>query len=271
MCALGGYATANVWGDIWETARRHGEVAHILLVPVVVAVLTWVRRERLRHCQPVATWVGPILVVGGWLGSLVGEPLEYKVLAHVGAVAILIGCVLSMTGVEVLRRFLPAFAAVLLLIPAPWVVHETLTAPFQAFVAELSLTAYGMVGIHAHLEGDRLVVGNMAVPLVAAAGAPGLKAIFLVAYGFSFAQPLRSWVRGLLLASTPVFAAVLQTLGTLLVVWFAQGREAIGVVALTTLAGLVLLPVALGLMVLLVRLLGWAAVPVRDYSLAEEG
>lgn len=270
MCALGAIATAGVWADIWKTAQRHGEVMHIALVPLVALWLVWVRRERLRQCEPVGTWMGPLLVLSGWIGSVIGDALSYEVFAHLGAVAILIGCILSVVGVNVVRRFLPAFVVLLLLIPAPWIVHEHLARPFLRIVGEVGLIAYEAFGVTARLRGEHLVLNGVSVPVVAACGAPGLKAIFLVAFAFAFAKPLRGWVRALVLLSTPVVAVVTQLLGTMLVVYLVP-RGPLGFEQLTALSGWLLLPVAFALLVGLIRLLDWAAVPVQDYSLAKEG
>src|SRR6185295_10905608 len=59
-------AARDAWADIIHIARRDEEQSHVFLVPVVVAWLLWVRRERLRSYEPSARWVGPALIAVGW-------------------------------------------------------------------------------------------------------------------------------------------------------------------------------------------------------------
>lgn len=269
MLVVGVLATRHVWVDIWATAVRHGEIGHFLLVPVVVAWLAWVRRERLRVTEPVGTWLGPVVVGVSWALASVGEALAVKVLTHVGAIGIMVGCLLAVVGWDVVRRFLPAFGALLLLIPAPWAVHAHLADPFTDFVAEFSLLVYGVLGIAADRQGDQMHVAGVTVPVLAACGAPGLKAIFLAAYGFAFAQPLKRWARGLILALTPVAAVLCQLFGPPIVAWLVT-MDQFNPEWLAAVAGWLLLPVVFALLYGLLRVLSWASVPVQQYTLATD-
>jgi hypothetical protein len=269
MFVVGVAATRDVWVDIWRTAMHHGEIGHLLLVPLVVFWLVWVRRERARLCEPVGTWIGPVIVGVSWCVAALGELMGYKVFTHAGAVGIMVGCLLSVLGWDVLRRFLPAFGALGLLIPAPWLVHERLADPFTDFVAEFSLLVYNVLGISAQMRGPVMIIEDTRIPVLAVTGAPGLKAIFLAAYGFAFAQPLRRWARGLVLASTPIAAVMCQILGAPLVAWLVTLDE-VNPEWLSAVAGWLLLPVVFGILFGLVRLLNWASVPIQQYTLAQE-
>jgi exosortase len=272
MCLIGAVATAGVWRDIWITAERHGETSHLILVPLVAGWLVWVRRERLRLCEPVGTWLGPMLVVVGWLAASLGDTMNYAVFSHAGAVTILIGCILSVVGVDVLRRFAPAFVALLFLIPAPWVVHQNVTEPFNLFVNQASVLVFQLLGVDAMAEERALLIDGVAVPVIAACGAPGFKGILLVAYGFAFAKPLRAWARVVVLLCTPLAAVVTQILGTTLLAGVLHYRDSESAVMWGAILGwLLLLPLVLICLVGVVRVLSWASAPVHEYRLAREG
>ena len=178
------------------------------------------------------------------------------------------GCLLSVLGLDVLRQFLPVFGALLLVVPVPWAVHEGVTVPLMVRVADLSLLLYEAVGVAAERQGGWLVVDGAAVPLVAACGAPGLKATFLIAFGLAFGQPLKTWVRVLILASTPLAAVLCQVAGTLLAVWMVA--MAVDGQSVDLLTGWIVLPVVFILLLGLVKLLDWASVPVQYYTLAQD-
>lgn len=269
MLTVGTVATRDVWADLWATARLHGEIGHLVLVPLVVFWLVWVRRERMRLCEPVGTWIGPLIVGVSWAMATLGDSFDVKVATHTGALGILVGCLLSVVGVDVFRRFLPAFGALLLIVPTPWAIHEHVTGPFTDFIAELGLFVYHVLGISAELRGRVMTIEGVHMPVLAACGAPGLKAILLAAYGFAFGQPLKWWARGIVLAATPAAAVACQVLGAPLVAWLITLDE-VDPEWLSAVAGWLLLPVVFALLFGLVRLLNWASVPVQQYTLAQE-
>lgn len=228
----------------------------------------WVRRERLRLCEPVGTWIGPVTVGVSWLTGLVGDQLGAQLFVHLSGLGIVVGCFLSVLGVDVLRQFLPVFAALLMVVPIPWGLHERVGFPLVIAVADLSLLLYEAFGIHAERNGPFMVIGDNTAPLVAACGVPGLKVTFLIAYGLAFGQPLKTWVRVLILAAGPVAAVLCQVFGTLLAMWLVtfalDGR------AIDFLTGWLVLPVVFVVLLGLVKLLGWASVPVQYYTLAQD-
>lgn len=73
MVGLGVAVCSDAWTDILRIARKDEEASHILLVPVVFAWLFWVRQRRLRHCQPGASLMGPVLVLIGWMLYSIGD------------------------------------------------------------------------------------------------------------------------------------------------------------------------------------------------------
>src|SRR5690606_29476563 len=103
--------------------------------------------------------------------------------------------------------------------PAPWMVHEHVTQPFNAFVTETSVLIYRLLGVEAISLGGSLMIEGVRVPVIEACSAPGFKAIVLVAYGFVFAKPLRPWARVVMLACTPVLAVLTQVVGVTGAAW----------------------------------------------------
>src|SRR5438132_10888964 len=108
MAALGVLATLDAWKDMFLIAFNDEEYSHIFIVPLVALWMIWVRRMRFRHCKPSGTIIGPVIVLVGWLISSFGFNHKYQSLWHGGSVIIVLGCMLSVLGKNVLFRFFPA-------------------------------------------------------------------------------------------------------------------------------------------------------------------
>ena len=117
MGALGVLATLDAWRDIYLIAREDEEYSHIFIVPLVAIFLVWVRKVRLRHCKPSGRIIGPVVVAVGWFFSSLGFYSGIQSFWHGGAVLVVVGCMLSVLGKNVIFRFFPAFALLIFLVP----------------------------------------------------------------------------------------------------------------------------------------------------------
>jgi hypothetical protein len=67
------FAGWDAWRDIWNYGVHDEESSQIMLVPVVVAWILWVRRESLRACQPTGRIPGVLMVGLGWFLMSLGN------------------------------------------------------------------------------------------------------------------------------------------------------------------------------------------------------
>ena len=102
------WATLDAWSDIFLIARKNEEYSHIFLVPFVAAAMIFVRRARFRYCKPTGTAIGFLIAALGWAVHVFGFYHNFESLWHVGAVLVVVGCVLSVFGKHALFRFFPA-------------------------------------------------------------------------------------------------------------------------------------------------------------------
>ena len=71
LVGAAGFAGWDAWRDIWNYGVHDEESSQILLVPVVVAWILWVRRESLQACQPTGRIPGVRMVgLGGVVMSM---------------------------------------------------------------------------------------------------------------------------------------------------------------------------------------------------------
>lgn len=302
LAAVGVYATREAWIDIYHIASTDEEYSHIFLVPIVLAWLVWVRRMRVRHCKPSFTILGPILVGIGWMASYYGfyrldwnriQSLDWptrglfsamwwllslvnlqhmgETMWHVGAVLVVLGCVLSVLGKNVLFRFFPAVLVLVFLVPMPGMIRQKIALPLQAWLAQISQVLLEVLGVEVARTGNQLIVNG--TPVAIAEACNGLRMVFaliLVVYAFAFGLPLRNGVRVLLLLASPLVAMffnIIRILPTALLYGYESRPVAD---AFHDYAGWMMLPITFATLYGLIKLLKWAMVPVTKYTLASQ-
>ncbi len=262
-------ATRNAWADIYHIASVDEEYSHIFLVPAVALWMVWVRRMRFRHCSASGAMLGPVVVLAGWLIGSYGFYHGIQFFWHGGAVIVVLGCVLSVLGKNVLLRFFPAVLVLVFLVPVPGRVRLAVAQPLQTYTAQISQTILESLGVDATLSGNQLSIKGTNVLVAEACN--GLRMVFaliLVAYAFSFSMPLRNPVRLLVLLASPLAAIVCNVLRILPTVWLYGNASEQVAGKFHDYAGWIMLPVAFVLLLGIIKLLKWAMIPVTRYTLA---
>ncbi|MCX5662429.1 MAG: exosortase/archaeosortase family protein [Planctomycetota bacterium] len=270
MLALGVWITRDAWQDMYRIASRDEESTHIFLVPLVAAWLVFVRRGRLRLCLPRGAWLGPVIIVVGWLIHSVGDLHMIQSFYHGGAVLVAVGCVLSVTGSDIFLRFMPAFAVLVFLVPVPGSVRQQIAIPLQTHTAKVTQVLFELADLPVGISGNVLSINGVEVAIAEACN--GLRMVFalvLVSYAFAFGTPLRSYVRVLILVASPASAVACNVVRLLPTVWLYGYYPSIAD-KFHDISGWVMLPLAFFLLLGVIRVLRWALVPVTHYTLAYE-
>jgi exosortase len=268
---LGFVVTFPAWADIYQIAVKDEEASHIFLVPLVMGWLIWVRRGRFRHCQPRGTFVGPALVALGWAVSTWGYHHAVQSLWHGGAVLVVVGCVLAALGWDVLVRFLPAFVLLAFLVPIPGMIRQQIAIPLQRATAQVTQVLFDLGGLPVERSGNMLSINGTAVEIAEACN--GLRMVFalvLVSYGFAFGEPLRNYVRVLIVVASPLSAILCNVVRMLPTLWlYGYGPRTVAD-GFHSVAGWVMLALAFMMLMGIIRLLRWAYIPVAHYTLASQ-
>jgi len=268
MGALAIWATLDAWSDIFLIARKNEEYSHIFLVPFVAIAMIYVRRARFRYCKPTGTGLGFIIAGLGWGLHVFGFYNNFVSLWHIGAVTVLIGCVISVFGKHALFRFFPAVAVLMFLIPVPGTVRLSIAAPLEEYTARISELLLNAGGVAVIRTGNLLMVKGTPVNIAEACN--GLRMVFalvLVSYFFGFALPLRNSVRFTILLASP-FAAILCNVIRILptVLLYGQSKDAGRL--FHDYSGWLMLPISFLILLGIIAALRWAMVPVMRYTLA---
>jgi exosortase len=271
MLALGVGVMIEPWKEIFYKAVHDEESSQVWLVLPVAAWLVWVRRGRLRFCQPAGTFAGPVLVGVGWAMAAWGYGSAKEAMVHLGAVLVPVGCVLSVIGRDLVRRFFPALVVLVFLVPIPGIIRQQISGPMMTTTATVTASISEVLGVPVERSGNLLLVNGEPVTIVEACN--GLRMIFsllLVSYAFAFGEPLRHYVRMIIVAASPISAIVCNVIRLVPTLWMYGYSTKAMASRFHDLAGWVMLVIGFLLLMGIIRLLRWALIPVAHYTLASD-
>ena len=270
--------TYPAWSYIFGYAIVHYEYARpIVLVPLVVAWLLWVRRARLRNVVPGQVWPGWLLLAAGaqlhFFSFFENEPLLST--WCLGAVLMVFGALIVTTGKSVLLQFKSAWFALLFLVPIPITAADLLSMPIQLGEAQAITTIYQSFGMDAFVINDprypMVCVGDATLPLASTCkGMATALALMIICYGFVFGAPLRTSVRVGLLLLSPVIAVFCSSLSLLCTLWVYDQAALVTADTVRAVSEWVTLLFAFLLVAGVLRLLMLVSVPVYEFHLASD-
>lgn len=253
--------------DIIRSATSSPGKLYVLLVPFLALYLAWLRRSRLEQYSYRTSYVGLVVILFGWLLYVFGAFYDVVVCWHLGGIVAFIGVIVTFVGPGVLLIFSPAVLVLLAAAPLPGSVREAIALPLQQLATGVTAIILELFGVDAIRRGNIIEInGKIVLVGEACNGMRLVMPIALVMYGVVFSIPLRRSARFFLLAaSVPValFCNVLRLIPTSLAYGFAPtGAEAVHDVG-----GWLMLPVAVMLMLGLLRFLEWLDVSVSRWRL----
>ncbi len=268
-------STWSAWVEMFRVIIGNDYARTSVLVLPIMVWLIWVRRSRFRFVRPGGPGVGLVILVSGIHLYIVGQYVYgLRTAWYFGALLIVVGAVLVVTGRSVVRYFLPAWAILPLLVPVPATLSMLFAEPLQLFEANAIAWLYGLFGISVEVfstpGSNRVVVGGTAMALESVCkGLPTILSLMLISYGFVFGSPMRPMVRTILLLIAPVIALLCSAISLGGTLWLYDGRSALMTADLIrALSEWATVLIAFLLIAMSLKLLAWASVPVHQYHLA---
>ncbi len=270
MIIAGVAATWQAWVDIFRTASIDEESNHVFLVPLVVVWLVWMRIGRWRQCRPVNRWIGPALIALGWAIWSSGYRIDKPSMWYGGAVMIVVGCMLTVLGTDVLVKFMAAFGALVFIMPLPTMFRQLIAVRMQTVTADITHVVCQVLGMAVERSGALLTYNG--VPVAIAEACNGMRMVFtlvLVCYTFAFVSPLKPWVRTLILVASPITAMACNIVRLVPTVWVYGHYSPETAATFHDISGWAMLVLAFLLLTGIVRVLRWAFVPVSPFALVQ--
>src|SRR5213075_679921 len=133
---------------------------------------------------------------------------------------VVVGALISVVGRDLLIRFAPAFAVLVFLVPIPGFIRTKIALPMQTATAMATETMFDVLGEPIQRNGNQLSIEHRVINVAEACN--GMRMVFtliLVSYAFAFGEPLRGYVRALILAASPLSAIACNVIRMVPTIW----------------------------------------------------
>lgn len=271
LLCIGAWLHRQPLWDMLNIGLRDEEQTHIFIAPVVAGWLLWLRRSRLRYIMVQPSYLGMLIAVFGWLLSWWGFETGTQIAWHAGAVLSLMGILLSMTGMTPVQLLAPVFAVFLFMLPIPGRIRHEIALPLQELATTVTHSILEFIGVNAIKTGNIIIINGEQVAVGEACN--GMRMVFaltLVVYAFAFGTPLKPGTRAFLLLASPLIAMicnVIRLVPTSLIFGYGSSDAA---QSFHDLAGWVMLPIAMLMLMGLLRTIRWLEFPVTQLRLASQ-
>jgi len=245
VCAVAGVLAAIfIWAfwhslvDLWRVWQSNPDYSAGQLVPLAVVYMVAVRRHTLAKLPLRFDWRGVGVFVFGVIANLLGNYYMYASLQNLGLIVCANGLVMTLLGWQGYKRLWFPMAFLVLAVPLPGRVHNAVMLPLQRFVAQLSAMTL-------EVEGQQIAVAE------ACNGLRMALAFIMVAGVVVYLIQRPNWQKvTIVLSSLPI--AIVCNVTRVVVTACLYGTEYERLVTgdMHDVMGLLMMPVALGLILL---------------------
>jgi exosortase len=240
------------------------EYSHGYVVLLFSLYLLYRNRERLRGSQPTVSWWGVVVILLAVSIYLAGAYLGIDYLNAVSLIPCCLGLALLLGGWPALRWSASASLFLLFLIPLPFRVAHALSGPLRGIATQTSGYALQTLGFPVLIEGYTLQLGDYPIAIAEACSGLSMLYVFIaLAAAVALISKRPIFDRVLILLGAFPIAIIANTLRIILtaVAFTLAGRE-MGEFIFHDLAGWLMMPIALGLLYLELKLIDFVLIPV---------
>jgi exosortase len=256
------------WPTLLDMSERWSDdpqYSHGYLVPVFAGVLLWLRRD----CLPqggfrLSGW-GILLLLAGAGLRLAGVYLYLNWLEGISLLPTLAGLAVLLGGRPALRWAGPAFAFLFFMVPLPYRLQTALAYPLQRLVTEASTFALQTLGLPALAEGNIILLNDVRLGVVeACSGLTMMMTFFALATAVALVIKRPALDRAVIVLSAAPIALLANVVRITLTGVLYEVVDAELVHAFFhDWAGWLMMPVALGLLALVLKILSCLLVVPR--------
>jgi exosortase len=252
------------FADIADRWANDPQYAHGFLVPLFSAYLVWSRRDRLAGADIRPRWWGVGLVALGGALRLAGHVFYQPWLDGGSLLVVLAGLVAAVGGRRLLAWAAPALLFLAFMIPLPHRAQTLLGGRLQAVATAASTYALQTLGVPAVAEGNVILLTDTRLGVVeACSGLTMLVTFFALAVGLAVVAP-RGWaVKAVLVLSAAPIAVLANVVRvTVTGLLFEANQNDLARVVFHDLAGWLMMPLGLTMLLGELYVMARAVVPV---------
>lgn len=261
---------------LWNTWSANPQYSHGYLVPLFAAVLLWFRKEYLPALPLTPSWWGLAVVGLAFLMRLGGAFLYFEWLEEVSLLPCLAGLVLMVGGWPALRWAWPGIGFLIFMVPLPHRLEAWLPNQLQTIATRASTFTMQTLGLPAFSEGNTIMLNETRIGVVEACSGLSMLMIFIAlstAVAFVIKRP--AWEKVLILLSAiPIALIANVTRITVTGILYETSDPKVAEMVFHDLAGWLMMPLALGVLWLELKLLGRLLVepaPIRALKMNLSG
>jgi exosortase len=244
------------------------QYSHAYLVPAFSAYLLWRSRALFSQNSTAPSWLGLAPLLLGVTLRILGAVFYVGWLEMVSLLPLLWGVALLLGGKPALRASWVAIAFLVFMFPLPYRVETGLSGPLQQVATRMSEYTLQLTGLPAFREGNVIIVNDHRIGVVEACNGLGMMLLFFaMATGMALLAQ-RPWVDRVVLVICAVPIAVLSNVIRIVVtsVLYEVAGQRWGDLIFHDLSGWLMMPMALGMLWLALRVLAFVFVeaPVTE-------
>jgi exosortase len=251
------WPTLAAMADKWSSDAQY---SHGFLVPAFAVFLLWHRRRLIPSTDvgARARVLGLLLVVAAVALHLVSAYYFFDALGMISLLPLLAGICCCWGGAPALRWAWPAIGFLVFMLPLPYRVEGALSHPLQRLATVCSTYVLQTLGFAAVSEGNVIILDNARIGVVEACNGLGMLVTFFAMTTAAVLVIRRHWLEKLLLIPTAIPIAVIANVIRITVTGMLHALVGTEIAdrVFHDLAGWLMMPLAVVLLWLEIRLLG---------------
>ncbi|MCA9083033.1 MAG: exosortase/archaeosortase family protein [Planctomycetaceae bacterium] len=249
--------------DRWLNEPQY---SHGFLIPLIAIGLGWHLRDRIPHGAARSNPLGIALIALGVLLHIGSGYLFIEVADSAGLIICILGGALLIWGRRLVLGLWPAILFLMFMCPLPFQVERMLSAPLQLLGAKEAAWYIQAFGIPAVAKGSIISMGGLKLGVAEACSGMRMLTVFVAISAATVILSERSTWEKLLILFSSVPIALICNIGRIVATALAYhyfGQKTADLV-FHDLSGWLMMPAAMVLLYLELRILDWVFVPVPD-------
>lgn len=247
----------------WTTEPQY---SHGFVVPMMAVGLGWFLFDRVRPGEAQSSPWGLAWIAVGVIFHILGVYLFIEFADSLGLLACIIGGILLIWGQRFTMGIWPAILFLVFMFPLPFRIERMLSAPLQLYGAEQSAWYIQLFGIPAVAQGSMILMGDHRVGVAEACSGMRMLTVFIAISAATMIVTKRSaWEKTvILLSAIPI--ALICNIGRIVATALGHhyfGQETADLI-FHDLSGWLMMPTAMVLLYLLLKLLDWLFIPAPE-------
>ena len=144
---------SGLFKTLWTIWRNNPNYSHGVLIPVIVSILVWGRRQDLRRLAAKPSSFGLLVIIGGVLIHFLGVRGEVTLIQGYAFLAVLTGLVLHFAGWHWLWALAFPIVFLIFMLPGPPFLMNQISFELKSFASIVSGVVLNQIGIPVWRQG----------------------------------------------------------------------------------------------------------------------